>query len=194
MHIQLHLYTGNNGDSKKIIVFFVIIMYMLLLNWLVLLQSYCNNMSNVYLLRYLSNHIFHIRSCFHLASPSMLQFWSNSDSEDLVCYREQTCCREAKAGAWKCLAELMNSFIPCLAHGIKGRSFLLILISKSGRVGQNWCCQREGSQRFIFLGWKFLAIVSYLKKKKVDKTHDAEGKPLLWGRSDVKIFLNFNKK
>lgn len=137
---------------KKIIVFFVIIMYMLLLNWLVLLQSYCNNMSNVYLLRYLSNHIFHIRSCFHLASPSTLQFWSNSDSEDLVCHREQTCCREAKAGAWKCLAEFMNSFIPCLAHGIKGRSFLLILISKSERVDRIDAVREKGVSVSFFWG------------------------------------------
>lgn len=80
MHIQLHLYIDNSrGNNKTIIVSFVTIMYMLLLNWLVLLQSYCNNISRVYLLRYLTNHLFHICSCFHLESPSMVQFWSNSD-------------------------------------------------------------------------------------------------------------------
>lgn len=111
MHIQLHLHIGNSRGSNKTIIFsFVTIMYLLLLNWLVLLQSYCNNMSKVYLLRCLTNHLFHICRCFHLESPSMVQFWSNSDSEELVCYREWTCCREAKAGDCKCLAEFTKLF------------------------------------------------------------------------------------
>lgn len=70
MQIQLHLYIGNSqGNNKTIIFSFAIIMYVLLLSWLVLLQSYCNNMSKLYWLKYLPNYIFHICRCFCLESP-----------------------------------------------------------------------------------------------------------------------------
>lgn len=53
-------------------------------------------------------------------------------------------------------------------------------------MGQNWCCLEEGSQHLFF--WFFFFLVKILghcciPKWKEDKSHDAEGKPLLWGRS-----------